>query len=115
MYQSLQAGTPVTLDVNKTVADGLAAPFAGSHNLAHVQAFVDQVVKVTDDEIVDAMLDIMEWIKVLPEPAAAAPYAAIVNRKFEFEPGANVVCLLSGGNVDRDRLFDMMKGVGDKN
>ena len=115
MYQSLEVGSPVTLDVNKTVADGLAAPFAGTHTLAHVQAYVDEVVKVTDDEIVSAMLDIMEWIKVLPEPAAAAPYAAIVNRRFEFEPGANVVCLLSGGNVDRGRLFEMMQGIEARN
>ncbi len=108
MYQSVQAGNPVTIQTNKTVADGLAAPFAGVHTLAHVQALVDEIAIVSDDEIVAAMLDIMEWCKVLPEPAAAAPFAAVVNGKCSIPAGATVVCLLSGGNVDRSRLRELL-------
>lgn len=104
MYQSLEAGHPVTLAHNKTVADGLAAPFAGTHTLAHVQAFVDEVVLVEEEEIVRAMFDIMEWCKVLPEPAAAASFAAVASKKIDLPPDATVVCILSGGNVDRARL-----------
>ena len=109
MHQSVAHGSPITLKVNKTVADGLAAPFAGTHTLAHVQALVDKLVLVSDEEIVAAMLDIMEWCKVVPEPAAAAPFAAIVNRKFNIEPGAKVVCILSGGNIDRARLRSLLQ------
>lgn len=104
MYQSLRAGEPVTLKTNQTVADGLAAPFAGKHTLAHVQAFVDEVVLVSDEEIVDAMLAIMTWCKVLPEPAAAASFAALASGRLNIPRGSTVVCILSGGNVDGERL-----------
>lgn len=109
MHQSVAAGKPITITTNKTVADGLAAPFAGVHNLAHVQALVDEIAIVTDEEIVEAMLDIMEWCKVLPEPAAAASFAAVANGKCSIPAGATVVCLLSGGNVDRSRLKELMQ------
>ncbi len=108
MHQSVEAGQPVTLKHNKTVADGLAAPFAGTHTLAHVQAFVDEVVLVEEEEIVTAMFDVMEWCKVLPEPAAAASYAAIASGKIDLPVDATVVCILSGGNVDRARLQTLL-------
>ncbi len=108
MHQSLEEGRPVTLESNRTVADGLAAPFAGKHTYDHVKAHVDNVVLVSDDEIVDAMLELMEWCKILPEPAAAAPFAALKNKDLGIEDGSTVVCLLSGGNIDRNRLAKML-------
>ena len=108
MHQSKAAGVPVTLKRNETVADGLAAPFGGTHTLAHVNAFVDDLVIVTDDEVVDAMCEIMEWCKVVPEPAAAASFAAVKTGKVKCNAGSTVVCLLSGGNVDRDRLEKLL-------
>ena len=107
MKQSVERGEPVKISVNRTVADGLAAPFAGVHTLAHVQAFVDEIVLVSDDEIVESMKTIMEWCKVVPEPAAAASFAAILSGKIALKPDSNVVCVLSGGNVDRHRLKDL--------
>ena len=74
MTQSLDRGEAVHLPGVKTVADGLAAPFAGDHTLAHVQAYVDTMLTVSDSEIVSAMALIMERCKVMAEPAAAAPF-----------------------------------------
>jgi threonine dehydratase len=65
-----------------------------------VQVFVDEVVLVTDDEIAQAMRLIMERCKLVVEPAAAASFAALLTRKVAVEPGAQIVCILSGGNVD---------------
>ena len=104
MTQSLQRGEPVHLDRVDTVADGLAAPFAGRHTLAHVQARVDDVVIVRDQEIVEALGLILERCKVVAEPAAASTLAALLTAKVRFPRGSTVVCVLSGGNVDRERL-----------
>ena len=104
MTQSLQRGEPVHLDRVDTVADGLAAPFAGQHTLAHVQAYVDDLVIVSDQEIVEAMWLILERCKVVAEPAAASTLAALLSGKVNLPQGSTVVCVLSGGNVDRERL-----------
>jgi threonine dehydratase len=104
MHQSLQRGEPVHLERVATVADGLAAPFAGQHTLAHVQAHVDDVVIVSDEEIVEAMALIIERCKVVAEPAAASTLAALLSGKINLPSGSTVVCVLSGGNVDRERL-----------
>ncbi|MBZ0300025.1 MAG: pyridoxal-phosphate dependent enzyme, partial [Anaerolineae bacterium] len=100
MTRSLQENAPHHLDSVNTIADGLAAPFAGDHCLRHVQAFVDQVVLVSDDEIIQAMRLIMERVKVVAEPAAAAGFAAVLTHRVDLPKGSKVVCLLSGGNVD---------------
>ena len=104
MTQSLQRGEPVHLDRVDTVADGLAAPFAGQHTLAHVQAYVDDLVIVSDQEIVEAMGLILERCKLVAEPAASATLAALLSGKISLPRGSTVVCVLSGGNVDRERL-----------
>lgn len=104
MTLSLRDGIPAHLDKTNTIADGLAAPFVGDHNLAHVQRFVDKVVLVSDAEIAEALGLILERAKLLVEPSGAASFAALLHHKFDVPNGAKVVCVLSGGNVDRSRL-----------
>ena len=104
MSQSLGRGEPVHLDRVDTIADGLAAPFAGEHTLAHVQSYVDELAIVSDEQIVEAMGLILERCKVLAEPAAASTLAALLSGKVSLPRGCRVVCVLSGGNVDRERL-----------
>jgi threonine dehydratase len=104
MSQSLARGEPVHLDSVDTVADGLAAPFAGEHTLAHVQAYVDDVVIVSDEQIVEAMVLILERCKVIAEPAAASTLAALLSGGAAVPRGSTVVCVLSGGNIGRERL-----------
>ena len=108
MTLSLQQGKPAHLDSVNTVADGLAAPFTGEHTLAHVQKYVDEVVLVSNDEIIEAMLLIMERCKVVAEPAAAASLAALLFGKTQVPSGSSVVCVLSGGNIDRARLRELL-------
>ncbi len=104
MTQSLQRGEVVRLERVDTIADGLAAPFAGRHTLAHVQAYVDDLVIVSDQEIVEAMVLILERCKVVAEPAAASTLAALLSGRVSLRHGSAVVCVLSGGNIDRERL-----------
>ena len=107
MTLSLRQGSPATLEVN-TVADGLAAPFAGEQTLAHVRRYVDEVVLVSDAEIIEAMFLIMERCKVVAEPAAASTLAALLYGKIQPPPNSSVVCVLSGGNIDRERLGELL-------
>ncbi len=104
MSQSLQRGEPVHLERVDTIADGLSAPFAGHYTLAHVQTYVDDVVIVSDHEIVEAMKLILERCKVTAEPAAASTLAALLSNKVSIAHGAEVLCVLSGGNIDQKSL-----------
>lgn len=108
LHQAVAAGKPVTLEKITTIADGLSAPFAGELTLATVQRLVDQMVLVTDDEIGAALGLIVERCKLVPEPAAAASVAALLSGKVQVAEGEKVVAILSGGNVARDRLKELL-------
>lgn len=108
MTRSLAAGRPERIEDVQTLADGLAAPFAGEHTLRHVQAFVDELVLVSDEEIAASLRLILERCKLLAEPAAAAGFAALLHDKIDVAAGANVICVLSGGNVDRSLLRELL-------
>jgi threonine dehydratase len=108
MSQSLARGTPVRLDRIDTIADGLAAPFAGRLNLAHVQAYVDQMLIVTDREIVNALGVLLERCKIVPEPAGAAALAPLLTGALTIESGATVAFIICGGNIDRARLKSLL-------
>lgn len=106
--QSLAAGRVVRLEKIETIADGLAAPFAGVLTQQIITACVDRMVIVTDDDIAAAIAPIMSHTKLMPEPSAAAGYAALVSGKSGISKGSNVVCILTGGNVGLDRLVTFL-------
>lgn len=108
MAQSLKQGTVVSLNNIDTIADGLAAPFAGEYTLAHVKKYVDEIVLVSDEEIIAALRLILERCKILTEPAGAAGFAALLFKKVVVPKGAQVVCVLSGGNIDRSCLKEII-------
>ena len=110
MIQSLQKGEAVTLDHVDTVADGLGAPMAGDLNYEIVKRHVEDVVLVSDTEIRHAMALILARAKLLVEPAGAAAVAALLAGKIPLSKGP-VVAVLSGGNVDMDRLPDLLAGT----
>jgi threonine dehydratase len=104
MRLSLDRGSPQKLDRVDTIADGLAAPWAGAVTYAHIRDLGVEIVTVPDSAIVDAMWLIVERCKVLAEPAAAAGLAALLAGAVSMPKGSRVVCVLTGGNVDRERL-----------
>ncbi|MFM9108073.1 MAG: threonine/serine dehydratase [Chloroflexota bacterium] len=105
---SLAAGFPVMVDRITTIADGLSAPFGGALSQALIERHVDDVVLVTDDEIMSALRLILERTKLLAEPAGAAGVAALLTGKAGAEPGARAVATLSGGNIDLLRLKHLL-------
>jgi threonine dehydratase len=104
MNQSLLQGTVVSLSKIDTIADGLAAPFAGKYTLAHVKKYVDEIILVTDEEILNAMRILIEKVKIITEPAGAAGLAALLAGKIQMSKDDQYVCVLSGGNVDNSLL-----------
>jgi threonine dehydratase len=108
LHKAVAAGKPVPLEKITTIADGLSAPFAGELTLALVQQFVDAMVLVTDAEISAALGLVLERCKLLPEPAAAASVAALLSGKVQVAEGEKVVAILSGGNIDRERLKQIL-------
>jgi threonine dehydratase len=107
MRASLDAGTPQNISP-QTVADGLAAPMVSEMTLDAVRRYVDDVVVVTDEEIIAALRDILGYAKLLVEPAAAAGVAALLSGKIALERGSHVAAIISGGNVDLARLKELL-------
>jgi threonine dehydratase len=96
------------LDSVTTIADGLSAPFAGNVPFGIVQQYVDDLVLVSDAAIREAMILILERCKLLAEPGGAAGLAALLSGAAKVQPGAPVVVVLSGGNVDAGRLATLL-------
>ncbi|MEU6076869.1 pyridoxal-phosphate dependent enzyme [Micromonospora sp. NPDC047074] len=90
-----------------SIADGLAAPFAGRHTLAHVRALVDGMVEVSEEEIRSAWWELLDATKLLVEPSAAVTLAALRAGLVDAGPGTRTVLVLSGGNVSPATLASL--------
>ena len=99
--ESLAAGHPVAPSRLDSIADGLGAPYTRPLNLGLIQRYVDQMRLVTDDAILDALKAIAQQSKLVVEPAGAAAVAALLA---DAEIERPVAAVLTGGNVDMDRL-----------
>jgi threonine dehydratase len=108
MRASLDAGRAMRLQSVDTIADGLAAPMAGALTYEVVRRYVDDVVLVSDDEIADAVRALLFRAKLLAEPAGAAAVAAVLSRKLPLRQRERVVAVVSGGNVDAEKLKAML-------
>lgn len=100
MEQSIADGEIETLDGVNTIADGIAVKTPGNLTYDLCQKYVDGIVTVTDDEIALAILTLLEQQKLIAEGAGAVPVAAVMNGKIPDIDGKNVVCVVSGGNID---------------
>jgi threonine dehydratase len=107
MQRSVAAGRLVTLDRVDCVIDGLKVKRVGEHTLRVVQRYVEKVVTLPDEDIFDAMLWVMHYCKLVVEGAAAAPVAALLHGLIDAPRGAKVAVVLSGGNLNLDRLRGM--------
>ena len=83
----------------RTIADGLRTPAVGELNWAHIRAYVDDVVTVSEDAIIAAMREIVTRTRVVVEPSGAVAAAAYLERA-DVIPGGVTVAIASGGNVD---------------
>lgn len=109
MRKSLDIGEPARLDRVQTIADGLAPPMAGRINYQIVRAYVDDVVTVTDADIVAGLRAVLYWTKQVVEPSGAAAVAALLAGRIPLREGDRVVAVLSGGNVALERLAELLR------
>src|SRR4051812_3612719 len=100
--QSFRAGRHLVTEKKFTIADGLRTN-VGEPNFAMIRQYVDEIVTVSEEAIVSAMRTIWETMKIVIEPSAAVPYAAMIENKIEIR-GKRVGVILTGGNVDVDAL-----------
>jgi threonine dehydratase len=107
MAESVKAGRPVTLERTQSIADGLLPLRPGDLTFAHVQALVDEIVLVEDEEIADAVGWLARESHVVAEPSGAASVAAARRQQGQFGRGS-VVAVVSGGNIAPDALARML-------
>src|SRR5215831_8273895 len=100
--QSFRAGRVIHTEKRFTIADGLRTN-VGEPNFAIIKRYVDDIVTVSEEAIISATRTIWETMKIVIEPSAAVPYAAIQEGRIKV-PGKRVGIILTGGNVDLDAL-----------
>jgi threonine dehydratase len=105
--RSLAAGERVRIDVPRTIADGLQVTQPGELTFEINRRLVDEVVTVSDDEIVDAMVFLFDRLKLVVEPSGAVGVAALLSGKLE-APDRSVGVVLSGGNVGAARFAELV-------
>jgi threonine dehydratase len=111
MKPALDAGVPVPAPRPRTIADGLTAPFVGKLPLAIAREAVDDLAFVTEAEIFEAMRMLLLRAKLYVEGAGAAATAAVLAGKVRVPAGSNVVAIVSGGNVDPERVLGLFEAA----
>ncbi len=112
--QSLRSGAIVDIGVPQTIADGAQTSHLGRHNFAVIQRLVDDIVTVSDAQLVETMKFLAERMKMIVEPtgclAAAAALQGVYPAGGEPLAGKKVGILISGGNVDLGRFASLVAG-----
>jgi threonine dehydratase len=109
--ESFRAGKIVTWPAeltSRTIADGLRTQSVGVRNFAHIQAFVDGIITVTEAEIRAAMRAIISSTRLVPEPSGAVSTAALLFHGDQLPNYRKAVAVVSGGNVDPALLAQVL-------
>jgi threonine dehydratase len=109
--ESFRSGSVVTWPAeltSRTIADGLRTQSVGRLNFAHIQAFVDGIITVTEAEIRAAMRAIVAATRLVPEPSGAVTAAALLFHGDELPPYTTAAAVVSGGNVDPAMLAQIL-------
>jgi len=100
MHRSFAKGSPQAMDKVSTIADSLGAPFALPYSFSLCKAHTDRLVRVSDNELRNAMSFLFHEMKLAVEAACAASTAALLGPLLETVRGRPVVIVLCGSNID---------------
>ncbi len=100
MFTSRKLGCCADLDVVATIADGLATRKTDPEVFEIINEMADELVTVSDEEIIEAIRFLLERAKLLAEPAGAASIAALLSGKLKLPASSKMVTVVSGGNLD---------------
>jgi threonine dehydratase len=106
-YLSFQRGERVEIEVPRTIADGLQTPAPGKLTFPIVKALAQGILLVSEEEMIDSVKFMLERMKILVEPSGVAAAAAVRFKKADFA-GKRVGVILSGGNIDLQRLREFL-------
>lgn len=101
-WQSMQAGKIIPQNDPNTIADGLRTSL-GHHNFPIIYKLVEEIIRVEESEIVEALRLVYERMKIIIEPSSAVAFAALIREKERFK-GQKIGIIVSGGNVDLKAL-----------
>ena len=104
VQRSLAAGAIIEIAVPETLAEGPQTTSAGVHTFPIIQKYVDEIVTVTDEQIIEAMVFLFKYQNQVVEPSGASSLAAVLNDKTHSK-GKRVGVIISGGNVSPERFF----------
>ena len=106
MTNSIKSDKPEIFDTinNKTIADTLAAPFAGKITFEYVKEYVDDIINVSEDEMIESLRMMIERLKIVPEPSASACFVPIVFNKLNVPSKSKCLVVVCGGNIDLKRI-----------
>ncbi len=110
VQQSLRKGEIVHIDVPKTIADGAQTQHAGQLTFPVIQALVNDVLTVTDAQLVSTMRFFMERMKLVVEPTGCLGAAAVLEGVLPVR-GQRVGVILSGGNIDSARYAQLLQAA----
>ncbi|MGL5328587.1 MAG: threonine ammonia-lyase [Peptostreptococcaceae bacterium] len=111
MHASMKEGEVTTAFNATTIADGIAVKTPGDMTFEIIKELVDEIVLVTEEEIAQGIVYLMENLKVVAEGSGAVTTAALLSGKYAPKTDENVVCIISGGNVDVNNLYRII-GTG---
>ncbi|ADI38815.1 Threo-3-hydroxyaspartate ammonia-lyase [Waddlia chondrophila 2032/99] len=104
---SLEKGERLHLPSTKTIADGLLSPSVGKHNWPLLKKYIDSTVKVSEQEIIEAMKILFNVFGLVAEPSGAVSFAGFLKKR---PLSGSVVCVITGGNVDRQKFLEWLHG-----
>ena len=105
MHESMKNGKVSSAFKSTTIADGIAVKTPGDMTFEIIKELVDEVVLVEEEEIAQGIVYLMENLKVVAEGSGAVTTAALLSGKYAPNENENVVCIISGGNVDVNNLY----------
>ena len=103
MYNSFKKEKITTQELKETICDGIAVKQPGEITFELINKYVDEIVLVSDEEVANAILLLLERSKIFVEAAGAASLAAILNKKIQVT-GKNIAVIISGGNLTPNLL-----------
>jgi len=107
--EAIRQGSPYRIPVGTTIADGIRVAETGKNTLPAMQHYVDHVALASEEEIADAMLLLLERKHIVAEGAGAVPLAVLMNGSIDVQPGSTVVLVISGGNIESNQLFRVIR------
>ena len=104
MLESVRAGRSLKLDKIHTIADGIAVQQPGMLNFEYVKRFVKEILTVSYEQIVDVIVSMLQDVRVVVEPAAAAAPAVLLYNQTLQNLGKKICCVITGGNIAHSLL-----------